>query len=201
MKPLAEKHGVSEEAALTDFLLEKQPSKRWVEVEEVARMALYLAGPGSGAVNGAAPWRKASRTMCIFGMGQQFVLRSVESPMAYFLVLLLMVGSLTPSVWAQQLSQREQWRRPTRLAATPHGLMVGNRDSGSISWISPSLDTIQGEWAVVKRLADFAYLPRHDVIVVADDVEQQLVAVCWAAGRWHVVDLRPFPQRHATCCS
>ena len=26
----------------------------WVEVEDVARMALYLAGPGSGAVNGAA---------------------------------------------------------------------------------------------------------------------------------------------------
>jgi len=54
VKPLAEEHGVSEEAALTDYLLEKQPSKRWVEVEEVARMALYLCGPGSGAVNGAA---------------------------------------------------------------------------------------------------------------------------------------------------
>ena len=54
VKPLAEQHGVSEEVALADYLLEKQPSKRWVEVEEVARMALYLAGPGSGAVNGAA---------------------------------------------------------------------------------------------------------------------------------------------------
>ncbi len=54
VRPLAEKHGVSEEAALTDHLLEKQPSKRWVEVEDVARMALYLAGPGSGSVNGAA---------------------------------------------------------------------------------------------------------------------------------------------------
>jgi 3-hydroxybutyrate dehydrogenase len=54
VKPLAEKHSVSEEKALADYLLEKQPSKRWVEVEEVARMALYLAGPGSGAVNGAA---------------------------------------------------------------------------------------------------------------------------------------------------
>ncbi|MCR0982482.1 3-hydroxybutyrate dehydrogenase [Roseomonas populi] len=52
--PLAQKHGVSEEAALTDFLLEKQPSKRWVEVDEVAQMALYLCGPNSGAVNGAA---------------------------------------------------------------------------------------------------------------------------------------------------
>jgi 3-hydroxybutyrate dehydrogenase len=54
VKPLAERHHVSEEVALKDYLLEKQPSKRWVEVEEVARMALYLAGPGSGAVNGAA---------------------------------------------------------------------------------------------------------------------------------------------------
>ena len=54
VKPLADKHGVSEETALTDYLLEKQPSKRWIEVEEVARMALWLCGPGSGGVNGAA---------------------------------------------------------------------------------------------------------------------------------------------------
>ena len=52
--PLAAKHGVSEDKALTDYLLEKQPSKRWIEVEEVARMALWLCGPGSGGVNGAA---------------------------------------------------------------------------------------------------------------------------------------------------
>ncbi|ONG58747.1 3-hydroxybutyrate dehydrogenase [Pseudoroseomonas deserti] len=51
---LAEKHGVSEEVALKDFLLAKQPSKRWVEVDEVAHMALYLCGPGSGGVNGSA---------------------------------------------------------------------------------------------------------------------------------------------------
>ncbi|HEV7457850.1 MAG TPA: 3-hydroxybutyrate dehydrogenase [Roseococcus sp.] len=54
VKPLADKHGVSEEVALKDHLLAKQPSKRWIEVEEVARMALYLVGPGSGGVNGAA---------------------------------------------------------------------------------------------------------------------------------------------------
>jgi 3-hydroxybutyrate dehydrogenase len=52
--PLAQKHGVSEEKALTDFLLEKQPSKRWIEPEEVASMATWLCGPGSGGVNGAA---------------------------------------------------------------------------------------------------------------------------------------------------
>ena len=54
VKQLAEKFGVSEEIALRDHLLEKQPSKRWVEVEDVARMALWLCGPGSGGVNGAA---------------------------------------------------------------------------------------------------------------------------------------------------
>ncbi len=52
--PLAKKFGVSEEVALRDHLLEKQASKRWVEVEDVARLALWLCGPGSGAVNGAA---------------------------------------------------------------------------------------------------------------------------------------------------
>jgi 3-hydroxybutyrate dehydrogenase len=51
---LAARHNITEEAALKDFLLVKQPSKRWVEVEEVARMALYLCGPDSGSVNGAA---------------------------------------------------------------------------------------------------------------------------------------------------
>jgi 3-hydroxybutyrate dehydrogenase len=54
VKPLAEKHGVSEEKALTDHLLERQPSKRWVEVEEIAQSALYLVGPNSGSINGAA---------------------------------------------------------------------------------------------------------------------------------------------------
>jgi 3-hydroxybutyrate dehydrogenase len=54
VKPLADKFGVSEEAALKDHLLEKQPSKRWIEVDEVARLALYLVGPGSGGVNGSA---------------------------------------------------------------------------------------------------------------------------------------------------
>jgi 3-hydroxybutyrate dehydrogenase len=54
VKPLAEKHGVSEEKALTDFLLERQPTKRWVEVEEIAQAALYLVGPHSGSINGSA---------------------------------------------------------------------------------------------------------------------------------------------------
>jgi 3-hydroxybutyrate dehydrogenase len=51
---IAKEKGVSEEVALKDHLLAKQPSKRWVEVEEVARMALYICGPGTGSLTGAA---------------------------------------------------------------------------------------------------------------------------------------------------
>lgn len=51
---LAGKNGISEEEALTQHLLARQPSKRWVEVDEVARMTLYVCGPDSGSLNGAA---------------------------------------------------------------------------------------------------------------------------------------------------
>jgi 3-hydroxybutyrate dehydrogenase len=54
VRELARQHNVSEEKALTDLLLVHQPSKRWIEVEEVAQMALYLCGPNSGGVTGAA---------------------------------------------------------------------------------------------------------------------------------------------------
>jgi 3-hydroxybutyrate dehydrogenase len=50
----ARERGISEEEALTEVVLAKQPSKRWVEVEEVARMALYVCGPDTGSLNGAA---------------------------------------------------------------------------------------------------------------------------------------------------
>jgi 3-hydroxybutyrate dehydrogenase len=52
--PLAAKHNVSEETALTDYLLERQPTKKWVEVEEIAEAAVYLAGANSGSINGTA---------------------------------------------------------------------------------------------------------------------------------------------------
>jgi 3-hydroxybutyrate dehydrogenase len=51
---IAKAKGVSEESALKDHLLAKQPSKRWVEVEEVARMALYVCGPDTGSLTGSA---------------------------------------------------------------------------------------------------------------------------------------------------
>jgi 3-hydroxybutyrate dehydrogenase len=50
----AKERGIGEEQALADVVLEKQPSKRWVEVEEVARLALYVCGPDTGSLNGAA---------------------------------------------------------------------------------------------------------------------------------------------------
>ena len=54
VKPLAEKHGVSEEVALTDHLLDRQPTKKWVEVEEIAEAAMFLVGPNSGSINGTS---------------------------------------------------------------------------------------------------------------------------------------------------
>jgi 3-hydroxybutyrate dehydrogenase len=54
VKPLAEKHGVSEETALTDFLLDRQPTKKWVEVEEIAEAAMFLVGANSGSINGTS---------------------------------------------------------------------------------------------------------------------------------------------------
>ncbi len=54
LAPLAAQHGVDETRALKDHLLAKQPSKRWIEPDDVARMVLWLCGPCSGSVNGAA---------------------------------------------------------------------------------------------------------------------------------------------------
>jgi 3-hydroxybutyrate dehydrogenase len=54
VEDLARQNNVTPDKALTDLLLVHQPSKRWIEVEEVAQMALYLAGPNSGGVTGAA---------------------------------------------------------------------------------------------------------------------------------------------------
>jgi 3-hydroxybutyrate dehydrogenase len=51
---IAKAKNVSMDVALKDNLLAKQPSKRWVEVEEVARMALYLCGPDTGSLTGSA---------------------------------------------------------------------------------------------------------------------------------------------------
>ncbi|MCS6891020.1 MAG: 3-hydroxybutyrate dehydrogenase [Rhodovarius sp.] len=54
LPPLAAQHGVSEEVALKQYLLAKQPSRRWIEPEEVAALAVYLASPLAAGINGAA---------------------------------------------------------------------------------------------------------------------------------------------------
>ena len=62
LTPLVEKqiddqakvHGISRENVIRDVLLEPQPNKRFVTVEEVAALALYLAGDAAVAITGAA---------------------------------------------------------------------------------------------------------------------------------------------------
>jgi 3-hydroxybutyrate dehydrogenase len=50
----AQEQGISEEQALTEVVLAKHPNRRWVEVEEVARMTLFVCGPDTASLNGAA---------------------------------------------------------------------------------------------------------------------------------------------------
>ena len=62
LTPLVEKqiddqakvHGISRENVIRDVLLAPQPNKRFVTVEEVAALALYLAGDMAGTITGAA---------------------------------------------------------------------------------------------------------------------------------------------------
>lgn len=50
---LAESHGISEQEALRDVLLEPQALKRLLEPEEVADVAAFLLGPGGRAFTGS----------------------------------------------------------------------------------------------------------------------------------------------------
>ena len=62
LTPLVEKqiddqakvHGISRENVIRDVLLAPQPNKRFVTVEEVAALALYLAGDAAVAITGSA---------------------------------------------------------------------------------------------------------------------------------------------------
>ena len=61
LTPLVEKQipeqakacGISEEAVIKDVLLAAQPTKRFVTVEEVAALAVFLAGDLAGSITGA----------------------------------------------------------------------------------------------------------------------------------------------------
>ncbi len=46
--------GIPMEKAARDVILAPQPTKEFVKVEDIAAMALYLAGPNSAAINGAS---------------------------------------------------------------------------------------------------------------------------------------------------
>ena len=46
--------GISVEKAARDVILAPQPTKEFVKIEDIAAMALYLAGPNSAAINGAS---------------------------------------------------------------------------------------------------------------------------------------------------
>jgi 3-hydroxybutyrate dehydrogenase len=47
-------HGIPKEKVISDIMLAPQPTKRFIRIEEVAQLALYLADEASGQVNGAA---------------------------------------------------------------------------------------------------------------------------------------------------
>jgi len=47
-------HGIPKEKVIADIMLAPQPTKRFIRIEEVAGVALYLAGEAAGQVNGTA---------------------------------------------------------------------------------------------------------------------------------------------------
>ena len=49
----AKARGISEEAVVRDVLLAAQPTKRFVTVEEVAALAVFLAGDSAASITGA----------------------------------------------------------------------------------------------------------------------------------------------------
>ena len=50
----AKAHGIDREKVISDVLLKNQPNKRFVEVAELAALALFLCSDNGGAVTGAA---------------------------------------------------------------------------------------------------------------------------------------------------
>lgn len=62
LTPLVEKqiddqakvHKIAREEVIERVILERQPSKRFVEIEEIAALTLFLCGPGGASITGAA---------------------------------------------------------------------------------------------------------------------------------------------------
>jgi 3-hydroxybutyrate dehydrogenase len=51
---LARAHGMSEDAVVRNVLLASQPSQRFVDVDEIAQLVVFLCGPAAGSITGAA---------------------------------------------------------------------------------------------------------------------------------------------------
>ena len=47
-------HGLPRERVIREVILAAQPSKRFVEVEEIAALALFLCGDAARSITGAA---------------------------------------------------------------------------------------------------------------------------------------------------
>ncbi|MEO8158134.1 MAG: 3-hydroxybutyrate dehydrogenase [Betaproteobacteria bacterium] len=50
----AKEHGISREDAIRNVILERQPSKEFVKIEEVAALTVFLAGDAAASITGAA---------------------------------------------------------------------------------------------------------------------------------------------------
>jgi 3-hydroxybutyrate dehydrogenase len=50
----AKSHGIAREQVIRDVLLAQQPNKRFATVEEIAALAVFLAGEAAGSITGAA---------------------------------------------------------------------------------------------------------------------------------------------------
>jgi 3-hydroxybutyrate dehydrogenase len=50
----AKAHGMAREQVISEVILASQPSKRFVEVEELAALALFLCSDGAGSITGTA---------------------------------------------------------------------------------------------------------------------------------------------------
>ena len=50
----AKEHGISREDAINNVILERQPSKEFVKIEEVAALTVFLAGDAAASITGSA---------------------------------------------------------------------------------------------------------------------------------------------------
>jgi 3-hydroxybutyrate dehydrogenase len=54
MNDLARSHGIAKEKVVSDIMLATQPTKKFIRIEDVARVALNLADESAAQINGAA---------------------------------------------------------------------------------------------------------------------------------------------------